>query len=133
MKIIMLRVVVGLIGIFFGYITYLDLAEIVDVHLYTIGIIVIMYLSLAMLNHARYIHRQKSLTKEPNMENKSDVVIRKTASFVVLGLGISFLGYATYSYFTYPSEVMTVTLSVIFSLVMVHYAVTGNRRPFIPK
>lgn len=132
MKIIMLRIITGLLGTFFGYITYLDLAEIVDLHRYKIGIIVIMYLSLAMLNHARYIHRQKCLTKDPNMENKNDEVIRKTASFVVLGLGIFFLGYVANSYFTYPSEVMTVTLSVIFSLVMVHYAVTGNRRPFIP-
>ena len=132
MKIILLRILTGLFGIFFGCIAYLDLAE-VDGHRYIIGLIVIMYLCLAMLNHARYVHRQKCLSKDPNMENKSDEVIRKTASFAVLGLGISFLGYATYSYFSYPAEVMTVTLSVIFSLVMVHYAVTGNRRPFIPK
>lgn len=133
MKKAAIRVFAALISIFIGWVIYSDLNSPTHSYEQITVILLGIYFTIAMLNHAIYKHRKKYGTRSSDTGNQINELVRKIAVLILIGLTVFIGACSVYLYLTGRKEVLSETGIIIICVIFLHYAITGNRRPFFPK
>lgn len=127
---IVLRILAGILAIFSGAGAYLHYTGPVDNSERIIGItlITLCFFMLYQIKPSQYRYKQHI-----DNDDHTKMLMEKTLQFGMLVSLICILGYVVYSYFAQPREFLFGMSALSVCFIMLHYAVTGNRRPFFPK